>query len=276
MNNQYKVITAVATLILVVLGISSYLLYGHHIKVENSSDTDMGLGATTSITDRFANLNPETLIRDQLFDLVLPKKPIKTVYFYAFGTIATSTIDIMMDAIHKEIGAETFFIGSDQRNLPQQEGIYDSKREQYDGDVVWKIATAHWQTMKEPMDDIRVIYVFDDDLFTKLGNDARPYIMSRASPDQAVTVLSLFRLKNLSDTSNDPASLIQFNNRVRKLVLRNLGSSTGLQLSASTNDPTCIMSSANNLTELDQKAGSYCADEATYISKAFVNMRAAP
>ena len=229
------------------------------------TDTVSAVTATTTATTSLQN-QVEKATSDSLLSMTVPENKIENIGFYGFGDIGTTTIDVLRDAITEQIGTPSFYVGHVQGDIPKE--FYDEKRKQYNGDNLWNGMSGYVSSSNK---QIRAIGVFNIDLYTSVGKDTRPYIMSRAFPNVNNTVISLYRLHNLSDTSNDPAPKELFESRAKKLILRNLGASVGLQATASANDPTCIMSKADTLADLDKKTGKLCSDEALYFKKALLS-----
>jgi predicted Zn-dependent protease len=209
----------------------------------------------------------QNTLQNELFQQALPKSPIHNVYIGSYGNVSTSTLRQVQNIIRASIGVKTTILQRSSEPFPEKPPFYDSTRQQYDADYIWQ-ALISLEQQYGPL--VRILTVVDVDLFTNVqSSGTEQYVLSRALPNVNAAVISLYRIKRLSDSSSAPAPQDLIDNRLKKLVLRTLGVTVGFSLSPSANDISCVMYPALNLSDLDRKGDQFCAAEAALVNKVF-------
>jgi len=195
----------------------------------------------------------------------LPENKIDLVAVFAFG-VSQTDIDAVAKMITDEIGVEVG-IRSDpsMTEFKKIEGLYDFEREQYNADAIWGLTDfklkSHGLTK-------RAVMLVDFDIYSSIQAE-RPYILSREFPNTNTVLISLYRLRMMSDVSDKQAPEDLFLQRLKKVVVRSLVTSAGAGSSPAAKRIACIMYPADTLLELDKKGDVLCSPTKKALSRIF-------
>lgn len=195
-----------------------------------------------------------------------PESRIEEVIIRGYGVVPSYLLDAAASTVEEKIGVRTR-IEQSLHYFSEQSGFYNRERGQFDGDKVWDFERAFASSNPSK----RLVMVVDVDVYTTLQPE-RLYVLSRASPNVSVTLISAYRLQKLSDESNESAPSELAAERIQKLTLQTLGVSVFLEgfSYARTEDTSCVMYRGRVLSELDMQGDDFCDKNKKKLKDYFV------
>jgi predicted Zn-dependent protease len=223
----------------------------------------------TGTNKRSDILSPKTSVsqnewKAKQFALAVPKEAVTEVLIGSYGDIKKEYLEGVRSAVQKATGVKTTVMGSGAP-LNKKAPLYDSARQQFDADALFKSIEAV-SAKYGPAN--RFIYVFDAAMYSSSDPDRKPVWYAEKHGGNAALV-SVYDLQKKSDSATTPAAPPLVISRLQKISLHVLGTSVGFSFSPSVSDKKCLMYPAGALAELDAQGSGYCAPEKGVVSKVF-------
>ena len=197
-----------------------------------------------------------------------PEEPIEEVIIRGYGEVPLFLLNDMKDVIENKIGVKAT-IDPLLPSFKDQSFYYDSGRDQYNADMIWNTEGRFANSVSNK----RLVMVVDVDLYTDIQRE-RPYVLTRSTPNVSVILLSVYRLRRLSDEEiNESASNELASTRIQKLTLQTLGVSVfleGFSVLGKERDISCVMYRGRILSQLDMQGDDFCEKNKRKLKNYFV------
>ena len=164
------------------------------------------------------------------------------IYLAPHEEVETDIVDAIGAHVERALGCDVTTLPP----APTPTFAFDARRRQYSSSAI-----LTWWAERRPAPSARLLAVTGMDLFIPMLT----FLFGHAQLDGGLAVISLARLRpEAYGPFHDAALLLA---RARKEALHELGHTLGLTHCAR---PTCVMSLATTIHQVDQKSTDYCPD----------------